>query len=81
MSSLLLCIDLRYSHVGIFDTAMRTSAPLTPSLWFTSPFTPPLPKVKVQYTQTVCGWLGGGGGGGYLVVLETIFCRSLTLCF
>jgi len=38
---------------------------------------PPLPKVNVQYMQTVCGW---EGVGGCLVVLETIFCWSLTLC-
>ncbi len=49
-------------------------------LWFTSPTPPPLPKVKVQrtvYTDSV--WLGGGEG--CWVVLETIFCKSLTLCF
>jgi|LakMenEpi03Aug12_release.lakeMendotaPanAssembly.Ray.scaffolds.fasta_scaffold708868_1 hypothetical protein len=40
--------------------------------------TSPLPKVKVQYIKTVCGW---EGWGVCYVVLETIFCRSLTLCF
>ncbi len=34
---------------------------------------PPLPCVKVQYIPAVCGWEGVG-------VLDTIFCRSLTLC-
>jgi hypothetical protein len=39
----------------------------------------PLPPscVKVHYLQTVCGW---EGVGGCCVQLETIFCRSLTLC-
>ncbi len=46
------------------------------NLLFGSP--PPLPKVQVQYIQTVCGWEGVVGGGGCWVVLETIFCRSLT---
>jgi hypothetical protein len=37
-----------------------------------------LPKVKVHSTDSV--WLGGGGGGGSSVLLETIFCRTSTLC-
>ncbi len=38
---------------------------------------PPPPPLKVQYLQTVCGCMGLGGGNW--VLLETIFCRSLTL--
>jgi hypothetical protein len=55
-------IDWRYivSHVGIFDPALWTVAPLTFSLVH-SPPPSPLPCVKVQYIQTVCGWEGVGG--------------------
>jgi hypothetical protein len=67
------------SHVGIVDRVFWTIAPLTFSLVHL-PFPPPLPKVNVQYIQTVCG-RDGVGGGGCWVVLETIFCGSLTLCF
>ncbi len=38
----------------------------------------PLPCVKVQYIQTVCGW-EGLGGIDCEVLLETIFCWSSTL--
>ncbi len=38
----------------------------------------PLSKIKVQYIKTVFGW---EGIEGCWVVLETIFCRRLTLCF
>ncbi len=53
------------SHVGIFDSALWTIAPLTFSL------------VHLPFPLLV--WLWGGGGGCW-VLLETIFCRSLTLC-
>ncbi len=59
------------SHVGIFDPTLLPISPLTFSLVL-----PPLSCVKVQNIQTVCGWEGDGGVGS----LETIFCRSLTLC-
>ncbi len=48
------------SHVGIFDPALWTSAPLTFSQ-IHLPRLSPLPKVKGQYLQTVCAWLGEGG--------------------
>ncbi len=57
-------IDWRYSHscwhfrpsfVNCCPSNLLSSSP------FTSP--PPLPCVKVQYIQTVCGWEGVGGGG------------------
>jgi hypothetical protein len=81
MSSLLVFnrvyrLEIRFSHVGIFDPALWTIAPLTFFLVHL-PHPPPLSKFKVQYIQTLCGL----EGGGCWVVLETIFCRSLTLCF
>jgi hypothetical protein len=45
----------------VFWTQLCELLPLYPSLWFTSPHPSPLPKVKVQYIESV--WLGGGGGG------------------
>ncbi len=39
---------------------------------------PPSHSQRTLYTDSV--WLGGVWGGGCWVVLETIFCRSLTLC-
>ncbi len=56
----------RLEMQSVSRPALWTIAPLL----FTSPPSP-LPKVKVQYIQTVCGWEGVGGGGGYWVVLET----------
>ncbi len=54
-------IDWRYSEsCWYFRPFLETVAPLS-SLW--SP--PPLPKVNVYYTDSVCC----GGGGGCLVVL------------
>ncbi len=43
----------------VFSTQLCELLPLSPSLWFNSP-PAPLPCVKVQYTQTVCGWEGVG---------------------
>ncbi len=55
-------IDWRYSQsVGIFDPALVTNPPLTFSHVHSPPLLP-LPKVKVHYIQTACGWGGGGGG-------------------
>ncbi len=51
-------IDWRYSHVSIFDPALRTFDPLTFSLVHPPPS--PFPKSKYVYTDSV--WLGGGGG-------------------
>jgi hypothetical protein len=42
----------------VLSTQLCELLPLSPSLWFTHP---PLPKVKVQKIQTVCGWEGGRG--------------------
>ncbi len=63
-----------FSHVGIFDPALWTVAPLTFSLvqfWRVEP--PSL--CHSVYRQCVAG-----RGWVYWVLLETIFCRSLTLC-
>jgi hypothetical protein len=60
------------SHVGIFDPALCTIAPLTFSLIHVPPLPPPVSKYSI-YRQ-VCGW---EGVVGCIVVLETIFCRSL----
>jgi hypothetical protein len=53
-----------------------------PALWtillFTSPPSP-LPKVKVQYIQTVCGWEGVGGGGILSCVGDHILQEFTTL--
>jgi hypothetical protein len=75
-------IDWIHSHVGIFRPSFVNYCPPNlptgsnpPPLY---PYTP-LPKVKVQYIlyrQCVAG-----RGWGCWVVLETIFCRSLTLCY
>ncbi len=55
------------SHVAIFDPDLWTIASINFSLVH---LPPPLPPS--------CGWEGVWGGSW--VVLETIFCRSLTLC-
>jgi hypothetical protein len=67
----------RVSHVRIFDPALWTIAPLTLSLVHLSHPSPPSQSQRTVYTDSV--WLGGGGR--CWVVLGTIFCRSLTLCF
>ncbi len=62
-------IDWRYIHslVGIFDPACKLLPPWTKELYLCTvgPLSslwppPPLPKLIVQYLQTVCGWEGGG---------------------
>jgi hypothetical protein len=60
----------------VFSIPLVNCCPSTFSL--TSPTPSPLPKVDVQYIQTVCGW---GGVGVLSCVVQTIFCRSLVLCF
>jgi hypothetical protein len=60
-------INWRYSSVIlVFSIQLCEQLPLWPSLLFTSP----LPKSKYGTLDTDNVW----------VVLETIFCRSLTLC-
>jgi hypothetical protein len=44
----------------VFSTQLCELLPLYPSLWFIPP-PHPLPCVKVQYIQTVCGWESGEG--------------------
>jgi hypothetical protein len=47
----------------VFSTQLCELLSLYPSLWFNSSLSPPpLPKVKVQNIQTVCGCEGVGGG-------------------
>jgi hypothetical protein len=61
------------SHVGIFDPALWTVAFLTCLVH------PPPPSLRQKYihVQTMYGW---ERVGRWWVLLETIFCRSLTLC-
>ncbi len=44
----------------VFSTQPCELLPLKPSHWFTSSTPPSIPKVKVQYIQTVCGPEGVG---------------------
>ncbi len=60
-------------HVGIFNPALWTIAPLNFSLVQLSP-----PSLCQSTLHTDSVWLGGVGG--FWVLWETIFCRSLTLC-
>ncbi len=60
-------IDWRYIHilVGIFDPACELLPPWTKELYLCSPSifsltSSPLPKLNVQFIQTVCVWGGGG---------------------
>ncbi len=63
------------SHVGIFDPALWTGAPFNLLSSSTLP-PPPIPMSKNRiYRQC-----GARRGWGCWVLLETIFCRSLTLC-
>jgi len=64
------------SHVGIFDPALWIIAPFFNLLSAAPP--PPGPPLPSQSQSTVYTdvWLAMGG---YWVVLETIFCKSLTL--
>jgi hypothetical protein len=59
----------RLSFVNYCPSALAFSLVHLPPL-------PLFPKSKEQNIQTVCG----REGVGCSVVLETIFCRSLTLC-
>jgi hypothetical protein len=77
--------------IQIQSVILVFSTPIAPLTFSLVHLPPPLPKerergrlfsqhsvkVKVQYVQTV--W--AGRGWGCWVVLETIFCRSSTLCF
>jgi hypothetical protein len=70
-------IEWRYIHswmVGIFDPACELLPPWTKEQYLctvlvyccpsTFSLTFPLPKLNVQYIQTVCGWGGGCVWGG-----------------
>ncbi len=62
---------------GIFDLVLWTIAPPSNLLSGSTPPTfPPSQCQSAVYKDSV--WLGGGEG--CWVLLETIFCRSLTLC-
>ncbi len=62
----------------VFSTPLVNCCPSTFSL--TSPTPPtPLPKVNVQYKQTVCGCVGGGGGGVLSCVVDHILQEFNTL--
>jgi hypothetical protein len=64
-----------HSVMLVFSTQLYELLPLQPSLWFNSH--PPLSLGQsTLYTDIV--WLGGGGG--WWVLLDSITCRSLTLC-
>ncbi len=72
-------IDWRYSHsCWYFRTSFVNNCPS--NLLSGSP---PPPKVKVQYIQTVCGWEGVGPGGALLSCAGDHIppYRSLPLCF
>ncbi len=61
----------------VYSTPLVNYCPSTFSL--ISPTPPLFPKYRIYcIIQTVCGC---GGGGGVLSCLQTIFYRSLTLCF
>ncbi len=61
----------------LFSTQLCDLLPLQPSLWFPSLVPTPFPVSKYSKVYTDSVWLGWGG---CWVVLEPIFCRSLTLC-
>jgi hypothetical protein len=56
----------------VFSTPLVNCCPFTFSLT-----SPTLPKVNVQYIQTVCGC--GGGGGVFICVVEHILQEFITL--
>ncbi len=65
-----------FNHVGIFDPALwSVLSPVAP-LPFSLAQLSPLPCVKKYLVRIQCVIVGGGRGMG----LETIFCRSFTLC-
>jgi hypothetical protein len=67
------------SFMFLFSTQLCELLPLSNVLSGSPPPpTPPLPCVKVQYIQTMCG--KGRFGGVLSLVGDHIFCRSLTLC-
>ncbi len=65
-------VEIQFGGMLVFWTQLCELLPLQPSL-FSLTLPPPF-LVIVQYVQTLNGWAWVGG------VLETIFCRSLTLC-
>jgi hypothetical protein len=46
----------------VFSTQLYELLPLKPSLWFTSPTPPTLPKLKVPRPKVQTLWLGRVGG-------------------
>ncbi len=75
-------IDWRYIHSWlVFSTQLVNCCPhrrrnyscvlLLLNLLFHLPPPPPLPKLNVQYIQTVCGYVCvWGGGGGFLIFVK-----------
>ena len=79
-------IDWKYIHslVGIFDPACELLPPWTKELYLctVAPLSslwpsPPLPKLNVQFIQTVSVW--GGEGGGELCCVDHILQEFYTL--
>ncbi len=63
----------------VYSTQLCELLQLLPSVWLTFPTPSPFPKSRyIIYSQCVAG---RGWGEGCWVVMETIFCRSLTLGF
>ncbi len=64
------------SHVGIFDPALKTVAPLTFSLVQLFPL-PCVNKYSILYTRIQC--VRGGGGSGILGLKQINNCRKVPL--